>query len=134
MRKALLMLALAACATSPLALAQDTGDDGAAAARTTAADTPSPDATELTGKPKSAFGRVMSLLTHALQQASTGKALDMGAAGVTVTVTPVTGRATLAADADNAPAPPSADAVATGVAPAAARAPLAVQTGDGGAD
>lgn len=127
MRKALLMLAIAACATSPLALAQDI--DAAGDMQTQSADNAS------AGKPKSAFGRVMSLLTHALQEASAGNAPDLSAAGVTVTVTPITGRSTFAAhDDDDGTTPAAADAVAAGAAPAAASTPLAVQTGDGGAD
>lgn len=126
MRKAFLMLAIAACATSPLALAQDI--DAAGDMQTQSADNAS------AGKPKSAFGRVMSLLTHALQEASAGNAPDLSAAGVTVTVTPITGRSTFAAHDDDGTTPAAADAVAAGAAPAAASTPLAVQTGDGGAD
>lgn len=99
MHNASLLTSLALCAVAPLALAQRI-DASADAASTVATETQG-DAVSASPRtpPKSAFGRVMGLMTQLLQEASTRPAntdapsliTSFENAGVSVRVTPVDG-------------------------------------------
>ncbi len=108
MRKASIVLTIAACASSPLSLAQHS--DPASAVATPAVATASAPADDDGGEhQKSGFGQVMSVLTGLLQDAA-GKEKSAGASSsmaqtlsseesaVTITVTPVAGRSTFYVD------------------------------------
>lgn len=106
MRKASIVLAITACAASSLSFAQqrDPPPDMAspAAVATTSA---GPDGT---GRGKSGFGQIMSVLTGLLQDAagkesasassSATRILSSDQSAVTITVTPVAGRSTFFVD------------------------------------
>lgn len=146
MRKASVMLSIALCAASPLVLAQSDGTSADSSPPAVAATVrmQSADATaeRTPSTPRSAFGRVMALLTQVLQEAGTRPAgSDAGSAraafadaGVIVTVTPIDGRSAFAppAPADEATPASAADADAATDAPTGTGAQLAVQAeGDG---
>lgn len=150
MRKACLMLAIATCASS-LALAQtrDTSADrpsiaDATTVQTQAADAPT-DRASTPKMPQSAFGQVMAVLTHLLQEAATKQA--MGAqpgtdlpgspsdnSALTITVTPIAGQTTFAPiERDDKAMPASVDADAAVDAQSGKSAQLAVQAEKDGA-
>ncbi|MCI4568457.1 hypothetical protein [Lysobacter sp. CFH 32150] len=153
MRKAFLMLAIATCAASPLALAQsrDISTDSPSTAVATPVQTQAAEATSERAitpkKPKSAFGQVMAVLTHLLQEAATKQATgaqpDTSLPGtpsdhsaLTITVTPIAGQTTFTPvenTADNEAIPASVDADAAVGVPAGKNAQLAVQAEEDGA-
>ena len=103
MRKASIVLAIAACASSSLSLAED-GDRAPAMASPVAATTSASTDDDGREHKKSGFGQVMSVLTGLLQDAagkesagassSTSQTLSSEESAVTITVTPVAGRST----------------------------------------
>jgi len=107
-RKASLVLAIAACAASSLSLAQSR-DPAADVAAPAAASQGSADAGDNgTARDKSGFGQVMSMLTTLLQEAAAKQAnsgssdaslpLSSEQSAVTITVTPVAGRSSFFVD------------------------------------
>lgn len=152
MRKACFMLAIATCASS-LALAQtrDTSADRPSIADATTVQAQSADATtDRAGTPtmpRSAFGQVMAVLTHLLQEAAikqtTGTQPDVrhsdlpsDNSALTITVTPIAGQTTFTpveSTADNEVIPASVHADAAAGVPAGKNAQLAVQAEKDGA-
>ena len=142
MRKASIMLAIAACAASSMALAQQRESPELTLATTASVETDSNDR----NRGKSGFGQVMSVLTTLLQDAAHKEATGASAtasqilsseeSAVTISVTPVAGSSTFFVDkhaVDNASvheprATRSARVATTPVdAPAAQGAQVAVQ-------
>lgn len=149
MRKALLMLAIATCAASPLALAQsrDISADSPSAAVATPVQTQAADATPERAiapkKPKSAFGQVMAVLTHLLQEAATKQAtgaqpdtslpgMPSDHSALTITVTPVAGQTTFT-PIESTAIPASVDAAAAVGVPPGKSTQLAVKAEEDGA-
>lgn len=146
MRKVYLMLAVAICVASPLALAQvyDSSAQSTAVATTVqpqAADA-STDRAAAPAPKKSAFGQVMAVLTTLLQEAASkqsGTSSDAplhdtasADSALTITVTPIAGRTTFTAeDTDREAIPPVADDPSTDDVRDIDRAQLAVQGEDG---
>ena len=158
MRKASVLLAIAACAASSLSLAQQHRDQRAdiaspaAKASTEAASTEADDNGAV--RAKSGFGQVMSVLTGLLQEAAARQAagasskasplLSSDQSAVAITVTPVAGRTTFfvdkaAADRNSAdqetgqpgrasPTPPAVAVTTIGAGAAAQGAQMAMQT------
>lgn len=152
MRKACFMLAIATCASSfALAQTRDTPADRPSIADATTVQTQAADApTDRAGTPKmpqSAFGQVMAVLTHLLQEAATKQTtgtqpnarhsdLPSDNSALTITVTPIAGQTTFTPvkrSADNEAIPASMDADAAAGVPAGKNAQLAVQAEKDGA-
>ena len=144
MRKAYLMLAIATCVASPLALAQsrDTSADRLSTAVATTVQTQTADATrDRASPPKSAFGQVMGVLTHLLQEAATKRATGTQSnaslpddSELTIIVTPIDGQSTFTPVEKTDAAPPTSVGADTAIdAPAGSNsAQVAVQDeGDG---
>ena len=108
MRKAFIVLAVAACAASSLSQAQPRDPQAETAPPATAANASADAGDNDTVRGKSGFGQVMSVLTGLLQeaaarQASSGPAnasplLSSDQSAVTISVTPVAGRSTFLVD------------------------------------
>lgn len=156
MRKAFIVLAVAACAASSLSQAQHRDPSADTASPATAASASADAGDDDTGHGRSGFGQVMSVLTGLLQEAAARQStrgpanaspfLSSDQSAVTISVTPVAGRSTflvdksaadMTADAktaqsgpDNAP-PPARVAVAIDPATTAPGAQMALQA-DGG--
>lgn len=112
MRKASIVLAIAACTGSSLSLAQHRDPPADIASPAAAANTSADAGDNGTVRDKSGFGQVMSVLTGLLQDAAarqtTGTSsnapqlLSSGQSAVTITVTPVAGRTTFFVDKPSA--------------------------------
>ena len=143
MRKASLVLAIAACAASSLSLAQQP-DPSADSATPSAGATATVESGDNETLPeKSGFGQVMSMLTGLLQEAAARQATrgssdaslpQSDQSAVTISVTPVAGRSTFYVDkpqrsrSHRANATPPARVAATNIeAPAAKGAQVAMQ-------
>lgn len=151
MRKAYLMLVIAACAVSPFALAQsrDTSVDSPSTVVANTVQAQTADATAERAStlkvPKSAFGQVMAVLTHFLQEAAVKQAAATQAnasipnmspdnSALTITVTPIAGQSTFTPVENTDAAIPASVNAGTAIDPQTGNSTqLATQTEDGGA-